>query len=47
MDFGHNREGCNDASGLQKYAGITPVIERSGKQMWTHWRYNCPAFLRQ
>jgi transposase len=45
--FGSNRERYNDASDLQKYAGIAPVIERSGKKMWTHWRYSCPTFLRQ
>ena len=45
--FGNNRNRYNDASELQKYAGIAPVIERSGKKMWTHWRYSCPTFLRQ
>lgn len=45
--FGSNRERYEDASELQKYAGIAPVIERSGKKMWTHWRYSCPTFLRQ
>lgn len=45
--FVSNRERYNDASDLQKYAGIAPVIERSGKKMWTHWRYSCPTFLRQ
>jgi transposase len=45
--FGSNRERYSDASELQKYAGIAPVIERSGKKMWTHWRYSCPTFLRQ
>jgi len=45
--FGSNRDRYNDASDLQKYAGIAPVIERSGKKMWTHWRYSCPTFLRQ
>jgi len=45
--FGNNRDRYNDASELQKYAGIAPVIERSGKKMWTHWRYSCPTFLRQ
>ena len=29
------------------YAGIAPVIERSGQKAWTHWRYACPTFLRQ
>ena len=45
--FGSNRERYNDAAELQKFAGIAPVIERSGKKMWTHWRYSCPTFLRQ
>lgn len=45
--FGSNRSRYKDASELQKYAGIAPVIERSGKKMWTHWRYSCPTFLRQ
>lgn len=45
--FSNNRERYNDASELQKYVGIAPVIERSGKKMWTHLRYSCPTFLRQ
>jgi len=45
--FGHNKERYTDASQIQKYAGIAPVIESSGKKTWTHWRYNCPTFLRQ
>lgn len=45
--FGTNRSRYHDAAELQKYAGIAPVIERSGKKMWTHWRYSCPTFLRQ
>jgi len=45
--FGSNRDRYDDAAELQKYAGIAPVIERSGKKMWTHWRYSCPTFLRQ
>jgi hypothetical protein len=32
---------------MQKYAGVAPVIEQSGKKSWTHWRYSCPKFLRQ
>ena len=27
--------------------GIAPVMERSGKQSWVHWRCQCPKFLRQ
>ncbi|WDD99291.1 IS110 family transposase [Thalassomonas actiniarum] len=45
--FGTKRDRYTDASALQKYAGIAPVIERSGKQKWVHWRYSCPKFLRQ
>lgn len=45
--FGSDRSRYNDASDIQKYAGIAPVIERSGKKSWTHWRYSCPKFLRQ
>jgi hypothetical protein len=36
-----------DAAALQKFAGITPVIERSGNKSWVHWRYSCSKFLRQ
>jgi transposase len=36
-----------DPSSLQKYAGIAPVLEKSGSQAWTHWRWQAPRFLRQ
>ncbi|MBN4063674.1 IS110 family transposase [Cardiobacterium sp. AH-315-I02] len=45
--FGSNRERYSTAADLQKYAGVAPVIEQSGKKKWTHWRYSCPTFLRQ
>jgi len=45
--FGNNRNKYNSAAELQKYAGIAPVIEQSGQQSWTHWRYSCTKFLRQ
>ena len=45
--FGSDRSRYTTAADLQKYAGISPVIEQSGKQSWTHWRYSCPKFLRQ
>ena len=45
--FGTNRERYQKAEQLQMYAGISPVIERSGQKSWTHWRYSCPKFLRQ
>ncbi len=45
--FGANRDKYNSAAELQKYAGVAPVIEQSGQQSWTHWRYSCTKFLRQ
>ena len=45
--FGENRDRYKTANDMQKYSGIAPVLERSGKQSWTHWRYSCPKFLRQ
>ena len=35
------------AEEMQQYAGIAPVLERSGKQSWVHWRCQCPKFWRQ
>jgi hypothetical protein len=32
---------------LQKFAGISPVIEQSGTKRWVHWRWQAPMFLRQ
>jgi transposase len=45
--FGEQRERYPSATALQKYAGIAPVTERSGKKAWGHWRLQCPKFLRQ
>lgn len=45
--FGSDRDRYQSASEVQKYTGIAPVIESSGKKTWTHWRYACPKFLRQ
>ena len=45
--FGTDRDRFPAPKDIQTYAGIAPVIERSGKQCWTHWRWNCPTFLRQ
>jgi len=44
--FGEQRERFTSAEDLQKYAGIAPVTERSGKKAWVHWRLQCPKFLR-
>jgi transposase len=45
--FGSDRSAYPDPANLQKYAGLAPVREKSGKQLWTHWRWNAPKFLRQ
>ena len=45
--FGTNRDRYSNASEIQKYSGVAPVIEKSGQKSWTHWRYCCPKFLRQ
>ena len=45
--FGEQRERFNNAAELQKYSGVAPVTERSGKKHWVHWRWQCPTFLRQ
>jgi len=45
--FGSDRDRYRDPSELQKHAGIAPVRERSGRQVWVHWRWNAPCFLRQ
>jgi transposase len=45
--FGTDRSRYPNACSLQKYAGIAPVTQRSGRQLWIHWRWNAPKFLRQ
>src|SRR6266566_3213108 len=45
--FGEQRDRYASAAELQRYAGIAPVTERSGKKSWVHWRFQCPTFLRQ
>ena len=45
--FGTDRARHPTAQEMQTYSGVAPVIERSGKHCWTHWRWNCPKFLRQ
>jgi transposase len=45
--FGEQRDRFKNAAELQRYAGIAPVTERSGKKHWVHWRWQCPTFLRQ
>jgi transposase len=45
--FGEQRERYQSAAEIQRYTGIAPVTESSGKQHWVHWRLQCPTFLRQ
>lgn len=45
--FGDHPERYPNAGALQKYAGVAPVREKSGRHLWTHWRWNAPTFLRQ
>ncbi len=45
--FGEQRDRYNNASDVQKYSGIAPVTERSGKKSWVHWRWQCSTFQRQ
>lgn len=45
--FGTLRTEYPDPASLQKYAGVAPVREKSGNQIWTHWRWSAPTFLRQ
>ena len=43
--FGTDRTAYPDPASLQKYAGLAPVREKSGGQLWTHWRWNAPGVL--
>jgi transposase len=45
--FGTDRSRYPTAASIQKYGGVAPVRVKSGKQIWTHWRWNAPKFLRQ
>jgi transposase len=45
--FGEDRERFKSAADVQRYGGVAPVTERSGKQHWVHWRFKSSTFLRQ
>jgi transposase len=45
--FGEQRDRFATAEQLQRYSGVAPVTERSGKKSWVHWRWQCPTFVRQ
>lgn len=45
--FGSDRSRYRDADEVQRFTGIAPVVERSGKACWIHSRMACPKFLRE
>jgi len=45
--FGTDRSAFSSADEVNRYVGIAPVVVRSGKSTWTHWRYKCSKLLRQ
>ena len=45
--LGTDRSRFATAQALQNYTGISPVVERSGRQCWIHYRHACPRFVRQ
>ena len=45
--FGSDRSRWADATDIQKYSGIAPVVERSGKSLWVHRRLARPIFVCQ
>jgi len=45
--MGSNRERFQSSDELVRQVGVAPVVERSGKKTWIHWRYSCPKFVRQ
>lgn len=45
--FGTLRSLYPEPAALQKYGGVAPVREKSGDQVWVHWRWMAPVFLRQ
>lgn len=45
--WGTQRERYQTAAEMQSYCGIAPLVERSGKKQWIHFRCACPKFLRQ
>jgi transposase len=45
--FGADRSRWADATDIQKYSGVAPVVERSGKSLWVHRRLSRPKFICQ
>lgn len=45
--FGTDRKRFESSDEVNRLSGVAPVLKRSGKSAWVHWRYSCPTFLRQ
>lgn len=45
--FGSDRNKFFSADEVNRCVGIAPVVVRSGKKTWVHWRFKCSRFLRQ
>ena len=45
--FGTDRSVFSSADEVERCMGIAPVVVRSGKKSWVHWRFKCDKFLRQ
>lgn len=45
--FGSDRDRYESAQDLQKFCGLAPVTQSSGKMRVVRWRQACPRFLRQ
>jgi hypothetical protein len=45
--FGTHRDYYQSSQEMQRYSGIAPVKESSGKSQRVHCRFACPKFLRQ
>jgi len=45
--FGTQRDRYPKTDDMERYSGIAPVKEASGKTEWVHFRFACPKFLRQ
>lgn len=45
--FGTDRTRFRRAADVQEYAGIAPVLKRSGNSAIVHWRWSAPTFVRQ
>jgi transposase len=47
VTFGEDRDRYSNVTQIQRYSGVAPVVECSGKECWVNWRIACPSYLRQ